>query len=252
MYILLYIKEMAYGYKRRYTRRTYKPKKKGYAKVRVGRRFKPKYKRTFKKVRKVYSAKLQTQRMPLTKIVKMRYFQTINLALVAATPQAYNFSCNSIFDPNVTGTGHQPSNYDFWATQYTQYQVIGSKCTVKYVRQNTLQTEIWYTVNVTEAIANAPISTNAMLEFGKKPQVGGSWVEDNRNTAKAYYSANKWFKRKVLQSGGGWIGFGNNANDPVYFQIMAVCEPSNQTDTFLVEIEYTVALSGRIDDNTIS
>jgi hypothetical protein len=36
---------------------------------------------------------------------------------------SYQFRVNSIFDPNYTGTGHQPLGHDQWATFYNRYRV---------------------------------------------------------------------------------------------------------------------------------
>lgn len=239
---------MAYGYRRRYPRRSYRSKRKSFAKTKVGKRWKPKYKRAYSRKRKVYGGKLQTQKTPLTKIVKMRYAQTINVALVAATPSTYTFSANGIYKPNISGSGHQPSNHDYWEGLYGDYNVIGSKCTVKYVRTNVIQAETWFSVRPTEAVTVVPTTTNALLEFGKRPTMAGNWIDDNYNKARAYYSANKWYKRKVMSSAASWTAFGSNPNDQVYYQVNSVCETTNQTVTFLVEIEYTVALMKRIDN----
>lgn len=37
---------------------------------------------------------------------------------------------NSIFDPDLTGTGGQPLGFDQWAALYATYTVLGSKCEV--------------------------------------------------------------------------------------------------------------------------
>lgn len=56
------------------------------------------------------------------------------------TLTSYNFSANGMFDPNITGTGHQPMFYDQMAAIYNHYCVIGSKCTVEFVCTNTSTT----------------------------------------------------------------------------------------------------------------
>lgn len=47
---------------------------------------------------------------------------TINPA-AAGLLGVYQFSLNSLFDPNITGTGHQPVNFDQYALMFQQYQV---------------------------------------------------------------------------------------------------------------------------------
>lgn len=41
------------------------------------------------------------------------------------------FSCNGLYDPNITGAGHQPLYFDQMMTLYNHYTVTGSKITVE-------------------------------------------------------------------------------------------------------------------------
>jgi len=57
-----------------------------------------------------------------TKTVALRYTETININ--ATTSAAVNvFRVNNIFDPNLTGTGHQPMYHDNYSAIYTSYRV---------------------------------------------------------------------------------------------------------------------------------
>ena len=58
-------------------------------------------------------------------ICKMKYAESFDIPI----PQlgfvgAYRFNLNSIFDPNRTGTGHQPYGHDTLQTIYNRYRVI--------------------------------------------------------------------------------------------------------------------------------
>lgn len=46
------------------------------------------------------------------------------------------FSCNGLFDPNITGAGHQPAGFDQLMILYDHYVVIGAKITVWAVNTN--------------------------------------------------------------------------------------------------------------------
>lgn len=91
------------------------------------------YKRRTKKMRlfKRPSRAILTG-FPMSKLVKLRYVEHFTLDYVASIPE-YRFRANSIFDPNYTGTGHQPMGRDQWAELYQRYIVVGSKATVTYV-----------------------------------------------------------------------------------------------------------------------
>lgn len=46
---------------------------------------------------------------------------------VGGTPADYVFSCNGLFDPNITGVGHQPRGFDQLIALYDHYVVIAAK-----------------------------------------------------------------------------------------------------------------------------
>lgn len=86
---------------------------------------KPAKKMVFPKRKKLRRPHLSVG-FPKTSLVKLRYSEQVQLD-VAAGPQTYVFSANSLYDPNVSGIGHQPGCFDTWATMYNHYVVLGSK-----------------------------------------------------------------------------------------------------------------------------
>lgn len=49
----------------------------------------------------------------------------------------YQFSANGLYDPNITGTGHQPLYFDQFMAIYDHYTVLGSKCTATLIPDTT-------------------------------------------------------------------------------------------------------------------
>jgi hypothetical protein len=43
------------------------------------------------------------------------------------------FRGNDVFDPDFTGSGAQPYNFDDWATQYNRFRVLGSRIRVEFI-----------------------------------------------------------------------------------------------------------------------
>jgi hypothetical protein len=68
--------------------------------------------------------------MPSRKLVRLKYVDTISIDPPAAGVLAHYFSANGMFDPNITGTGHQPLYFDQWMAGYDHFTVIGSKIRV--------------------------------------------------------------------------------------------------------------------------
>jgi hypothetical protein len=61
----------------------------------------------------------------------LRYVESLGINPSAGALGKYIFRANSVYDPNSSGTGHQPLGFDVWATVYNHYVVLGStiKCT---------------------------------------------------------------------------------------------------------------------------
>jgi len=60
-------------------------------------------------------------------VSKMKYAETLSIVGSGfGGLTQFNFNLNSIFDPNRSGTGHQPYGHDTLATLYNRYRVI--KC----------------------------------------------------------------------------------------------------------------------------
>jgi len=61
------------------------------------------------------------------------YEQQVARTQGAGLITSYFFTANGLFDPNITGTGHQPMGFDTMMTYYEQYTVMRSKISVTFV-----------------------------------------------------------------------------------------------------------------------
>lgn len=87
-------------------------------------------------VRLKYGPKNPRSPMPASSRGTLRYIQTgLNLDAAASIPAKYYFRANDLFDPDYTGTGHQPMGFDQWMTLYNKFTVTSSK--IKVVFNNT-------------------------------------------------------------------------------------------------------------------
>lgn len=77
-------------------------------------------------------AALRSDPFPTSQIIKLRYCETIELDASTAATNIYYFRANSIYDPNFSGTGHQPYAHDTLATVYNHYQVVKSVCSATF------------------------------------------------------------------------------------------------------------------------
>lgn len=67
---------------------------------------------------------------------KLHYCDVVQLAASAGNPGLWEFRMNSLFDPDFTGTGHQPQWFDQLASVYLYYKVTSSKITVTFIPNN--------------------------------------------------------------------------------------------------------------------
>jgi hypothetical protein len=69
-------------------------------------------------------------------MVTLRYSERVNIDAAAGLSQSYVFSANGIYDPNITGTGHQPLGFDQWMLFYNHYTVSDSRISVQFTNIN--------------------------------------------------------------------------------------------------------------------
>jgi hypothetical protein len=57
----------------------------------------------------------------------LRYADSFLLVSTSGAVASYVFSCNGLYDPNITGTGHQPAGFDQMMLSYEHYTVTRAR-----------------------------------------------------------------------------------------------------------------------------
>jgi len=60
----------------------------------------------------------------------LRYAEHIDFGVQNNAAQGYVFAANGMYDPNITGTGHQPKGFDQLMLFFQHYQVLGARILV--------------------------------------------------------------------------------------------------------------------------
>jgi len=173
--------------------------------------------------------------------MKHRYCENILLDGSVGALATYNFSCNGLFDPNVTGTGHQPMYFDNCTGVYNHYTVIGS------IIRISASFGVGATYN--------PCAVGIMIndDTTVTPTSAIAIIEQSRTTNKAIVTApgvpvtvtNKWSAKGSF--GGSILGNdllqGNASGNPTeqqFYTIFAqtIIPSSNAVVCVQVEIEY--------------
>lgn len=109
-------------------RRKFQKKKKTFKRKSMGT------KRTYKAAN--ISRAISTGFAPIVKF-KHTYVNTKQLDSVTGAIGNYLWCCNGMYDPDITGTGHQPYYFDQMGAIYNHYTVIASRITVDFAPRST-------------------------------------------------------------------------------------------------------------------
>ncbi|AWW06122.1 MAG: capsid protein [Cressdnaviricota sp.] len=169
-----------------------------------------------------------------------KYVEGISLTSTAGVISKYNWSCNGMFDPNTTGTGHQPLYFDQMSALYNHYTVIGSK--IKIVCTSG-------TVNAAPFFIGAFLdddasSTNITDISGLAEQSTGSYRMLAPGATQTIVFNKKWSAKKTF--GGSVLANdslqGTSSTNPLeqthYLIALQGANASSPSANFQVEIEY--------------
>jgi len=104
-----------------------------------------------------------------------RYAEVISVTTPGAgVPWQYRFSVNSLYDPNSSGTGHQPYYFDEMANLWNQYIVKGSKITVRASKYNSAADVPVVLTLWVEDDTSTPVDIQTSMEQGRKIRLIGA------------------------------------------------------------------------------
>lgn len=141
------------------------------------------------------------------------------------------FSANGMYDPNITGVGHQPRGFDEIMTLYDHFVVLGSKITVHAANTDSAQAQM-YGISLRDTATFA--GTSAIMD---QQELGNSVTEclaplgSAPNTGKLTMQCNPLkFLGKVGYNGSELKGSASaNPAEQCYWHIWA--QPINNTDS---------------------
>lgn len=180
---------------------------------------------------------------------KLRYVDTVSIDPGLAGISSHAFYANGIFDPDYTGTGHQPLMHDEYIALYGYYRVISSKIKVAPVPNSTSAVE--------PCIYGVYIDHDTSLDY----TLGTSVIEDSRNkgswgilnnfgpnyvgatpkTKTLSWNAEKHMAKEFAIDAIGVGGSPSGAHANFFRVWCASIEGNNPGNmTFLVQIDYVV------------
>lgn len=106
----------------------------------------------------------KTPLFPIRKFIKSQLYYDYGIVRTstAGSMAVYAFSANGLYDPNITGTGHQPIGFDQMMTMYEHYTVIRSHIKVNFFNSSAEPSR----VAVYLSPDNTPPSITSVMENG--------------------------------------------------------------------------------------
>lgn len=136
----------------------------------------------------------------------MRYCDTIAWSLSAGTTQVQQFRMNSTFDPDVTGSGHQPYGRDQLAALFNHYRVFRCAWHIEFAPSNDRLIVAVVPINGTTIpatvgdAAELPMARTKAMSFGGGPPCkffGTTYLPKLAGVTSAHYRADDLYAAAV-------------------------------------------------------
>lgn len=158
--------------------------------------------------------------IPLISKARLRYAETFSVNQPA--PYHQQFRLNSLFDPDFTGGGHQPLQFDQYHQWYKSYLVTDCTATIMITQTNTTDFPVLLTYAVRNDQIISALSIKEALEQGNRSvmQLGYAGSGSSAKTMTRSASVAKYYGTKSVKPTDdhfvgltGGIGVGSNPAD---------------------------------------
>lgn len=195
--------------------------------------WKKKKKRIAKGTAPLVNPRSNVSAFPKMYVTSLRYCETVNLTSSLDAPAVYSWRPDGLYDPNYTGTGHQPLYFDQLMALYFEYGVLSCKATSTFT---------WDAATTPlpggSVIIGCDLDENATLNFSGRD----SMVEENRMKYKTltpeknyaqvvkYYTPKSFFGIADMEDNDSvWGGIVANPTKDVYLNTFMINQDSVAT-----------------------
>lgn len=179
---------------------------------------------------------------PNTIITKLRYCDSYSLA--STTTRAVQvFAANGIFDPDITGIGHQPLYRDNYAAIYDNYVVLGARIKVTFATTQTAVPVICGIIGDDDSSVSNQATT--LQEQNNAVSILSSGAGSRPHTLELTFEPKEDFGIDAKSDGASQTSMGANPTQLFCFAIWTIAGDATTTCTTIakVEIDYTVKFS---------
>jgi len=187
-----------------------------------------------------------------TAYVTMKYSQEISMdpAIISGTA-SYHFRANSIYDPDESGTGHQPYMHDTYQQLYNHYEVVSSRIVVRvYPNIDASAAMAITTVGLVSSTGDRFLDLESFREASRGQTMFTNHNSTPTRSIKARFSKRSSFGSNSPEQTGA--NFGSNPAALRFFRVTygpAIGIENVGAGFFAVDIYYRVRLSEPIIQN---
>ena len=179
-----------------------------------------------------------------------RYVETIDLDPGLSGMAYHVFSANGLYDPDITGTGHQPLGFDqLVGITHNHYTVIASKIKCTFMSQDSASPAGQALVGIVPISASTPAVTSISGVLEQKRGKWGHMAQGNsmaRKTISRKMNLSKFLGQKVLQEDANAGTVSANPTEQAFWAVMAGSVDEGTVNTsnlrVLCEIDYVAIL----------
>ena len=187
---------------------------------------------------------VKTFGFPNTIITKMRYVDYYTMSSASGSVAKQVMVANGLFDPDLTGTGHQPMYFDEYKAIYNNYTVIGSKVTVHFSNYSTQAS--WNVGIVGDDEGTTSTAATTLMEYNNSVWTVLGQRDGGHNIKVLTATFEPLEQLGVDAKDDGWtaINTGANPDNKYYFSIWGnTNDNSSASMVATVEVEYTAKFS---------
>lgn len=181
--------------------------------------------------------------------VTHKYVEGLSLSSPTGSISASLYSCNGMYDPNISGGGHQPYLFDQMALLYNHYHVIGSHIKVTFISPTTAQPAICVGILLND---DTSLTGSIFTTLNETTNSKFKYISAGANSTTTLvnnWSAKKMFGKGTMANVSLTGNISSNPSEQSYFQLYAQALDLSTTFTVYCEVEITyIAIWNELKD----
>lgn len=166
---------------------------------------------------------------------RLNYSESVSLGFSTFGPGTYIYSTNGLYDPNITGAGHQPMGFDQLMVFYEHYIVVRMKAIVTFSNKSVYPVTVSLSLNGNNT---APTDTSALQEGGYmvKDRLTGVGTQSSVKTLSLTCNNAKFEGYKSILDADEFKGtVASNPTEQTYLNIVA-WDPDGKSGDLILEV----------------